>query len=132
MDKIELKKRSKQLAVNTGWLCLKIPYNPVNKEYVSQLVRCSSSVGANYRAACRAKSKPDFINKLRIVEEELDESMYFFKLLAEFNQEFKTELRNLYKEANELLAIIVASINTTIKNTEAEKQKEKLSKHLKS
>ncbi len=132
MDKIELKKRSKQLAVNTGWLCLKIPYNPVNKEYVSQLVRCSSSVGANYRAACRAKSKPDFINKLRIVEEELDESMYFFELLAEFNQEFKTELRNLYKEANELLAIIVASINTTIKNTEAEKQKEKLSKHLKS
>lgn len=132
MNKIELKKRSKQLAVNTGWLCLKIPYNPVNKEYVSQLVRCSSSVGANYRAACRAKSKPDFINKLRIIEEELDESMYFFELLAEFNQEFKTELRNLYKEANELLAIIVASINTTIKNAEAEKQKEKLSKHLKS
>ncbi|TWI81645.1 four helix bundle protein [Lacibacter cauensis] len=132
MDKTELKKRSKQLAVNTGWLCLKIPYNPVNKEYVSQLVRCSSSVGANYRAACRAKSKPDFINKLRIVEEELDESMYFFELLAEFNQEFKTELRNLYKEANELLSIIIASINTTIRNTEAEKQKEKLSKHLKS
>ncbi len=132
MDKTELKKRSKQLAVNTGWLCLKIPYNPVNKEYVSQLVRCSSSVGANYRAACRAKSKPDFINKLRIVEEELDESMYFFELLAEFNQEFKTELRDLYKEANELLSIIIASINTTIKNTEAEKLKEKLSKHLKS
>ena len=132
MDKTELKKRSKQLAVNTGWLCLKIPYHPVNKEYVSQLVRCSSSVGANYRAACRAKSKPDFINKLRIVEEELDESMYFFELLAEFNQEFKTELRDLYKEANELLSIIIASINTTIKNTEAEKQKEKLSKHLKS
>lgn len=132
MDKTELKKRSKQLAVNTGWLCLKIPYHPVNKEYVSQLVRCSSSVGANYRAACRAKSKPDFINKLRIVEAELDESMYFFELLAEFNQEFKTELRDLYKEANELLSIIIASINTTIKNTEAEKQKEKLSKHLKS
>lgn len=132
MDKTELKKRSKQLAVNTGWLCLKIPYHPVNNEYVSQLVRCSSSVGANYRAACRAKSKPDFINKLRIVEEELDESMYFFELLAEFNQEFKTELRDLYKEANELLSIIIASINTTIKNTEAEKQKEKLSKHLKS
>lgn len=132
MDKTELKKRSKLLAVNTGWLCLKIPYHPVNKEYVSQLVRCSSSVGANYRAACRAKSKPDFINKLRIVEEELDESMYFFELLAEFNQEFKTELRDLYKEANELLSIIIASINTTIKNTEAEKQKEKLSKHLKS
>jgi four helix bundle protein len=132
MDKTELKKRSKQLAVNTGWLCLKIPYNPVNKEYVSQLVRCSSSVGANYRAACRAKSKPDFINKLRIVEEELDESMYFFELLAEFNQEFKTELRDLYKEANELLSIIIASINTTIKNIDAEKQKENLSKNLKS
>ena len=133
MDKIELKKRSKQLAVNTGWLCLKLPYNPVNKEYVRQLVRCSSSVGANYRAACRAKSKPDFINKLRIVEEELDESMYFFELLAEFNQEFKIELRDLYKEANELLSIAIASINTSLKNLEIEKQAEKpIRKNLKS
>ena len=127
-----MKQRTFQFSVEVGMLITALPYSMVNKAYGMQLVRSSSSVGANYRAACRAKSKPDFINKLRIVEEELDESMYFFELLAEFNQEFKTELRDLYKEANEWLSIIIASINTTIKNTEAEKQKEKLSKHLKS
>lgn len=133
MDKNELKKRTKQLAVNTGWLCLKLPFNAVNKEYVSQVVRSSSSGGANYRAACRAKSKPDFINKLRIVEEELDESMYFFELLAEFNPTFKDELRDLYKEANELLSIVITSINTSLKNLEIEKQTEKsVRKNLKS
>ena len=133
MDKNELKKRTKQLAVNTGWLCLKLPFNAVNKEYVSQVVRSSSSGGANYRAACRAKSKPDFINKLRIVEEELDESMYFFELLAEFNPTFKGELRDLYKEANELLSIVITSINTSLKNLEIEKQTEKsVRKNLKS
>jgi four helix bundle protein len=133
MDKNELKKRTKQLAVNTGWLCLKLPFNAVNKEYVSQLVRSSSSGGANYRAACRAKSKPDFINKLRIVEEELDESMYFFELLAEFNPTLKDELRGLYKEADELLSIIITSINTSLKNLEIEKQSEKsVRKNLKS
>ena len=133
MDKNELKKRTKQLAVNTGWLCLKLPFNAVNKEYVSQVVRSSSSGGANYRAACRAKSKPDVINKLRIVEEELDESMYFFELLAEFNPTFKDELRDLYKEANELLSIVITSINTSLKNLEIEKQTEKsVRKNLKS
>jgi four helix bundle protein len=133
MDKNELKKRTKQLAVSTGWLCLKLPFNAVNKEYVSQVVRSSSSGGANYRAACRAKSKPDFINKLRIVEEELDESMYFFELLAEFNPTFKDELRDLYKEANELLSIVITSINTSLKNLEIEKQTEKsVRKNLKS
>ena len=133
MDKNELKKRTNQLAVNTGWLCLKLPFNAVNKEYISQIVRSSSSGGANYRAACRAKSKPDFINKLRIVEEELDESMYFFELLAEFNPTFKEELRDLYKEANELLSIVITSINTSLKNLEIEKQAEKsVRKNLKS
>ena len=115
-------KRTKQLAVETGHLCLALPYTITNKEYVRQLIRRSSSAGANYRAACRAKSKPDFINKLRIVEEELDESMFFFELLAEFNQEQKNELRNLYKEANELLSVIIASINTALKNLGAAKK----------
>jgi four helix bundle protein len=132
MDKNEFKKRTKQLAVNTGWLCLKLPYSVVNKEYISQVVRSSASSGANYRAACRAKSKADFVNKLRIVEEELDESMYFYELLAEFNNEFKAELRVLYKEANELLAITISSINTTLKNMEIEKNKTLLNKNLKS
>lgn len=127
-----MKKRTKLLAVNTGKLCLQLPFNAVNKEYNSQVIRSSASSGANYRAACRAKSKPDFINKLRIVEEELDESMFFYELLAEFNPELKSELRALYKEANELLSITITSINTSLKNLSAEKEKERVSRNLKS
>ena len=122
VDKFDLMKRLKALAVNTGKLCLSLPYNIVNKTYIVQIVRCSSSASANYRAACRGKSKADFINKLRIAEEELDETMHFYELLAEFNADFKAVLRTLYKEANELLSIIIASINTTIKKMKAENE----------
>lgn len=121
-DKFDIMKRLKALAVNTGRLCLRLPYNVVNKTYIAQLIRCSSSSSANYRSACRAKSKADFINKLRIVEEELDETMHFYELLAEFNDAFKKELRELYKEANEILSIVVTSINTAIKNMVAAKE----------
>ena len=116
MDKKDLKKRLKQLAMNTGKLCLKFPFNAANKVYIDQIVRSSSSSAANYYSACRGKSKADFINKLKIVEEELDETMFFYELLAEFNEPFKTNLRDLYKEANELLSIIIASINTANSN----------------
>ena len=121
MDKNELKKRLKVLAINTAKLCLKLPINQANKVYTGQVIRSSSSSAANYRADCRGKSTPDFVNKLRIVEEELDETMFFYEMLAEFNEPFKKVLRELYKEANELLSIIVASINTTNKNIDIEK-----------
>ena len=121
--KVDIVKRLKTLAVNTGKLCLGLDYNIVNKIYINQIVRCSSSASANYRAACRGKSKADFLNKLRIVEEELDETMHFYELLAEFNENRKQQLRELYIEANELLSIVVASINTTIKNMVADKEK---------
>jgi four helix bundle protein len=80
--------------------------------FSKQLIRCSSSVGANYRAACRAKSLADFINKLKIVEEEADESIYFMELIEELDTSRKEKLMLLKKEAHELLSIIVASINT--------------------
>lgn len=95
--------------------CKALSYDHITKHYISQLVRCSSSVGANYRAACRAKSKADFINKLRIVEEEADESMYFLELIAEFHPDKKAEIKALYKEGNEILSMIVGSINTALK-----------------
>ena len=125
MDKHELKNRLKQLAVKTGWLCLKLAPTIINKVYIGQVIRCASSPASNYRAACRGKSKADFINKLRIVEEELDECMFFYELLAEFNPDSKIELRELYKEADELLAIIVASINTVIRNAEELKKNQR-------
>lgn len=111
----------KTLAVNTGKLCLNLSYNPVNKVYIGQVIRSSSSAAANYRSACRAKSKADFVNKLKIVEEELDETMFFYEMLAQFNPESKKELRILFIEANELLSIIIASINTVNSNIIKEK-----------
>ena len=116
MDKKDLQKRFKTLAVLTAKLCLQLPLNKVNKVYIDQIVRSSSSSAANYRSACRGKSKPDFINKLKTVEEELDETLFFYEMLAEFNEPFKKDLRELYKEGNELLSIIVSSINTANSN----------------
>ena len=116
MDKKELQKRFKSLAVKTGKLWIKLPFNPANKVYIDQIIRSSTSSTANYRSACRAKSKADFVNKLKIVEEELDETMFFYEMIAEFNSESKKELRELFIEANQLLSIIAASINTTNSN----------------
>jgi four helix bundle protein len=95
---------------------MKLPFNSANKVYIDQVMRSSSSSAANYYAACRAKSKPDFINKLKTVEEELDETLFFYEMIPVFNESFKKELRELYKEADQLLAIIVTSINTATSN----------------
>jgi len=83
MTKEELKRRTKNYSLANARLVLSLPYNVVNKNYSDQLNRSASSTGANYRAACRAKSKNDFINKLKIVEEELDETLFFLELLLE-------------------------------------------------
>ncbi|WP_373058838.1 four helix bundle protein [Zunongwangia sp. H14] len=111
-----LKDRTKLFAINCWKLCSKIPYSREYNAYVNQLIRSSSSVGANYRAAQRAKSTADFLNKLKIVEEEADESMYFLELLLEVLKENHEEIRALHKEANEIVSIIVTSINNTRKN----------------
>ena len=116
MDKNEFKRRTKAFAINVAKFCKTLPYDHVTKSYIDQVVRASASVGANYRAACRAKSKPDFINKMRIVEEEADESLFFLELLAEFNPDRKADLRVLYKEGNEILSMTVSSINTATRN----------------
>ncbi|NMH88442.1 four helix bundle protein [Flavivirga algicola] len=107
-----LKKRTKKFASDCWHLCTKFPVSREFNAYCNQLIRCSSSVGANYRAACRAKSDADFINKLKIVEEEADESMYFLELLIEVGGKEHNEIRRLLAEANELLSITVASIRT--------------------
>ena len=108
--------KTKAYSVSIGNLVISLPYNILNKNYSNQIVRSSSSVGANYRAACRAKSTADFLNKLKIVEEELDETMYFLELLEEFNPDFKQVIQQNWKEGNELLSIIVASIITIRRN----------------
>ncbi len=107
------KNRTKKFAVNVWRLCEKLPKSREYNAYCNQLIRCSSSVGANYRAACRAKSTADFIYKLKIVEEEADESMYFLELLMEINIGLSNEMKILHSEVNEILSIIVASIKTS-------------------
>jgi len=108
----DLKIRFKKFAINVALLIKELPGNVINIPYSNQLIRSSSSPGANYRAACRAKSTADFINKLKIVEEELDESIYFLELLQYFNPTFNDNINVLIREGNELLAITVSSIKT--------------------
>jgi four helix bundle protein len=84
-------------------------------QWIRQLIRSSSSFGANYRAALRARSTADFVNKLKIVEEEADESIYWLELIGEAELSGSKETIHLLDEANELLAIIVASIKTARK-----------------
>src|SRR5205085_4083551 len=72
----DLKSRTFYFAVNVAKLAAALPNSTINRAYSGQIVRCSASVGANYRAALRAKSNADFINKLKIVEEESDETVY--------------------------------------------------------
>ncbi|MEE1946601.1 four helix bundle protein [Pedobacter sp. KR3-3] len=116
-----LKSRTKAYSISIGHLINSLPFNVLNKNYSNQLVRCSSAVGANYRAACRAKSTADFINKLKIVEEELDETMFFLELLEEFNPPKSNVIKENWKEGNELLSIIVAAIVTTRRNEQNRK-----------
>src|SRR5690606_18709836 len=113
MKENDLIESTKRFAVNCWFLCNKLPKSREYNAYVNQLIRCSSSVGANYRASQRAKSAKDFINKLKIVEEEIDESVYFLELLMAISTSFNQEISKLHKEAKELLAIIVASIKTS-------------------
>ena len=107
-----LKNRTQKFAIDCWQLCSKFPTSREFDAYCRQLIRCSSSVGANYRAACRAKSNADFINKLKIVEEEADESMYFLEMFLIISNKEHQEINRLLKEANELLSIVVASIKT--------------------
>ena len=110
--KEELKERTQKFAIDCWGLCSKFPTSREYDAYCRQLIRCSASVGANYRAACRAKSDADFINKLKIVEEEADESMYFLEIFLIISKKEHPEIKRLLNEANELLSIIVSSIKT--------------------
>jgi len=114
--KNELIKRRKLFALDCWKFCFKMPKSREYNAYVNQLIRNSSSVGANYRASQRAKSTADFINKLKIVEEEVDESIYWLEIFDEITTEFTSELAKLRNEGKELLAITVASINTAKRN----------------
>ena len=107
-----MKRRTKAYANRVVKLCSALPRSWVAETLGKQLLRSGTSVGANYRAVCRAKSNLDFINKLRIVEEECDESLFWMELLVDNGIIKEKRLAELMKESNEILAIVVASTKT--------------------
>ncbi len=112
MNKEDLKRRMKLFALGVIRLVEALPRGRTADILGRQLLRSGVSTGANYRAACRAKSTPDFISKMGIVEEEMDESIYWMELLVESNIIQADRTKALTREANELLAITVSSIRT--------------------
>ncbi|MEJ5309612.1 MAG: four helix bundle protein [Anaerolineae bacterium] len=112
MDEKAFKERTKQLALRVIHLVESLPVNKTVDVIGRQILRSATSVGANYRAACRAKSTADMIAKLGIVEEEADETLYWLELLVEAELVPETRLSSLIQETNEIIAMIVSSIKT--------------------
>lgn len=108
----QIKNRTKFIGLEVIKLVDEFPNKPSSWVIAKQIVRSSTSIGANYRAACRAKSTPDFINKLKIVEEETDETQYWLEIMEESQLIESKRIRSIKKEVNEILAIVVASIKT--------------------
>ena len=117
MDEKEFKERTKKLALRIIQLVEALPQNRTADVIGRQLLRSGTSVGSNYRAACRGKSTADVISKLAIVEEEGDECMYWLELLGESDLVPKAKLLDLTSECNEIVAMTVASIKTLRKGS---------------
>src|SRR5437764_707683 len=115
----DLKKRTKAFALRILKLVDALPTTTAVRALASQIVRSGTSVVANYRAACRAKSTADFIAKMSIVEEEADETLFWLELLDESKLVPAAKLTAIKQEANELIAITVASIKTARRNRRA-------------
>jgi four helix bundle protein len=112
VDKIEFKKRTKLFSLRVIELFESLPNGKTGAVLGKQLLRSGTSVGANYRSACWANSKSDFIYKMNIVEEEADETIYWLELLNEAEIIKLESAKNLIEEANQLLTMTTASIKT--------------------
>ncbi len=112
MNEQDFKDRTKRFALAVIRLVQRLPRNPTTEVMGRQLLRCGTSVGANYRAACRGRSFPDVLAKLGVVEEEGDEAAYWLDLLVESGVILPEQVSELRKEADELVAMTVASIKT--------------------
>ena len=112
----ELKKRTKQFGLQVIRLVESLPQTKIAAVIGNQLLHCGISVGANYRAACRGRSKADFIAKLGIVEDEADESVYWLEMLVEAKVLVPDAVAELLAEADELTAIMATSRKTAKQN----------------
>ena len=119
MGEFPLRDRTKGLALRIIKLVNSLPQDDVGRVIGRQLLRCGTSVGANYRASMRAKSPADMVNKLKIVEEEADETIYWLELLVDSHLIAEAKLKPLMVEVNEILAMTVASIKTIRSNKNA-------------
>jgi four helix bundle protein len=118
----EMKRRTKQYGLRIIRAVESLPSSFVARHVGGQLLRAGTSVGANYRAACRGRTQPEFIAKLGIVEEECDESLYWMEVLIDAGIMTKARLEALMAEGNEILSIVVASINTACKGAKTPKR----------
>jgi four helix bundle protein len=116
MDAEELKRRTKKFGLEVIRLVESLPHEPTGRVISNQLLRCSLSVGANCRAACRARSHAEFIAKIGISIEGADESGYWMELLSDANLLPPEKLQPLMQEADELVAILTASAKTAREN----------------
>ena len=111
----ELKERTKQFAHLCVKLCMALPETFLGNHIQGQLIRCSTSVASNYRAACLAQSKASFTSKLSIVLEETDESYFWLEFIIDENLLKRELVESLLKEAEELTAIFASSRKTARK-----------------
>ena len=116
MDYENLKQRTERFGLNIIRLADTLPGDQTSRILLGQLVRAGTSVGANYRAACRAKSTADFLSKLGTVEEESDESAFWLEMLVDAERVKPSAAALLIREAGELTAIAVSAINTARKS----------------
>lgn len=116
MDSEELKNRTKQFAHRCVKLATALPQTPIGDHIRRQLIRCSTSVAANYRAVCLAKSRPDFASKLSTVLEEVDESCFWMEFIVEENVLNTRQVSSILAEAEELRAIFISSRRTVTKD----------------
>jgi len=112
MDQNELKRRTKEFAHRCVKLCSVLENDPLGRHICNQLIRCSTSVAANYRAACIAHSKAGFVAKLSIVIEEADESLFWLEFIVDECLFSKDKVSSLMMEAGELTAIFIATRKT--------------------
>jgi four helix bundle protein len=112
MNANQLKKRTKVFSISILELVEKLPNTISGRAVANQIVRSGTSVGANYRAVCRARSDREFIAKMSIVIEESDETMFWLEIIIEKQWIDKSEVEVVWKEGNELTAIFVSSMKT--------------------
>ncbi len=116
MKEADMRQRTKRFGLSVLKLVESLPSTSTARTIGNQLLRSGMSVGANYRSACRGRSKADFISKAGISLEEADESLYWMELLQEAGIVPANNLKDLMKEADELVAIFTASIKTARAN----------------